>query len=54
MADDDQVRELQERLIETTAEMERLRAKSMTTLSGAEFMTILMVFPLILSFTILS
>ena len=53
MADEDQVKELQERLIQTTAEMERLRAKSATTLSGAEFMTILMVFPLILSFTIL-
>ena len=53
MADNEEVKALQERLIETATEMERLRAKSMTTLSGAEFMTILMVFPLILSFTIL-
>jgi len=53
VADDDQIRELQDRLIASAAEMERLKARSMTTLSGAEFMTILMVFPLILSFTIL-
>ena len=53
MADEDQVKELQERLIETAAEIERLKGKAQTTLSGAEFMTILMVFPLILSFTIL-
>ena len=53
MADEDQIRELQDRLIASAAEMERLKARSVTTLSGAEFMTILMVFPLILSFTIL-
>jgi len=53
VADEDQIRELQDRLIASAAEMERLKARSMTTLSGAEFMTILMVFPLILSFTIL-
>ena len=53
MADDEQVKELQERLIETAAEIERLKGKAQTTLSGAELMTILMVFPLILSFTIL-
>jgi len=53
MADDGQLRDLQERLIASAAEIEKLKAKSMTTLSGAEFMTILMVFPLILSFTIL-
>ena len=53
MADDDQIRELQARLIASAAEMERRKARAMTTLSGAEFMTILMVFPLILSFTIL-
>ena len=50
---DDQLTQLQERLIESTAEIERLKAKSTTTLSGAEFMTILMVFPVILSFVIL-
>jgi len=53
VTDEEQVRELQDRLIASAAEMERLKARSMTTLSGAEFMTILMVFPLILSFTIL-
>jgi len=53
MADEDQIRELQDRLIAQATEMERLKARSVTTLSGAEFMTILMVFPLILSFTIL-
>ena len=50
---DDQLTQLQERLIESTAEIERLKAKSTTTLSGTEFMTILMVFPVILSFVIL-
>ena len=50
---DDQLAQLQERLIESTAEIERLKAKSTTTLSGTEFMTILMVFPVILSFVIL-
>ena len=53
MADDEQVRELQDRLIASAAEMERLKSRALTTLSGTEFMTILMVFPLILSFTIL-
>jgi hypothetical protein len=53
MADEEQVRELQDRLIAQAGEMERLKARSVTTLSGAEFMTILMVFPLIMSFTIL-
>lgn len=53
MADEDQIRELQDRLIASAAEMERLKSRALTTLSGTEFMTILMVFPLILSFTIL-
>ena len=53
MADEEQVRELQDRLIAQAGEMERLKARSVTTLPGAEFMTILMVFPLIMSFTIL-
>ncbi len=53
MADEEQVRELQDRLIAQAGAMERLKARSVTTLSGAEFMTILMVFPLIMSFTIL-
>jgi len=53
VADDEQVRELQDRLIASAAEMERLKSRALTTLSGTEFMTILMVFPLILSFTIL-
>jgi len=53
VADEDQIRELQDRLIASAAEMERLKSRALTTLSGTEFMTILMVFPLILSFTIL-
>ena len=53
MADEDQIRELQDRLIASATEMERLKSRALTTLSGTEFMTILMVFPLILSFTIL-
>ena len=53
MADEDQIRELQDRLIASAAEMERLKSRALTTLSGTEFMTILMVFPLIMSFTIL-
>jgi phosphoglycerol transferase MdoB-like AlkP superfamily enzyme len=53
VADEDQIRELQDRLIASATEMERLKSRALTTLSGTEFMTILMVFPLILSFTIL-
>tara|TARA_Y100000296_G_C4953590_1_gene147405 strand:+ start:58 stop:204 length:147 start_codon:yes stop_codon:yes gene_type:complete len=39
-----------EQLIEARVEIERLKAKSSTTLSGTEFLTLLFVLPVILSF----
>ena len=50
---DDRIDALQKQLLESTAEIERLKAKATTTLSGAEFMTIIMVFPIIASFVLL-
>jgi hypothetical protein len=49
MAADD----LQERLLEQAREIERLKGKSSTTLSGTEFLTILFLFPMILAFVCL-
>ena len=39
-----------EQLIEARVEIERLKAKSSTTLTGTEFLTLLFVLPVILSF----
>ena len=53
MAEDryeESIGELRERLLATSAEIERLKAKTSTTLTGSEFLTILMVWPLMLSF----
>ena len=47
---EERVEDLRERLMDATTEVERLRAKTATTLSGSEFLTILMVWPLMLSF----
>ena len=45
--------DITERLIQQTAEIERLRAKTSTTLSGTEFITLIFVLPVIISFTVL-
>ena len=42
-----------EQLIEARVEIERLKAKSATTLSGTEFLTLLFVMPVILSFVLM-
>jgi len=42
-----------EQLIQARVEIERLKGKSSTTLSGTEFLTLLFVLPIILSFVIL-
>ena len=49
MAADD----LQERLLDQAREIERLKAKTSTTLSGLQFLTIIFVFPLLIAFTIM-
>jgi hypothetical protein len=43
----------QDRLMSQAAEIERLKAKTSTTLTGTEFITLLFVLPVILSFTAL-
>ena len=48
-----QERDITEELIQARVEIERLKAKSSTTLSGTEFLTLLFVLPIILSFVIL-
>ena len=45
--------DLQERLLEQAREIERLKAKTSTTLTGTEFLTIIFVFPLLMGFVIL-
>ena len=45
--------DIQERLLEQAREIERLKAKTSTTLSGTEFLTIIFLFPLIMAFVIL-
>ena len=42
-----------ERLNQQTAEIERLKAKTSTTLTGTEFITLIFVLPVIISFTVL-
>ena len=43
----------QDELIEARVEIERLKAKTSTTLSGTEFLTLIFVLPIILSFVCL-
>ena len=45
--------DLQEKLLDSVREIERLKAKTSTTLSGTEFLTIIFLFPLIMAFVIL-
>ena len=44
---------LQDRLVNQAVEIERLKAKSSTTLTGTEFITFIFVLPVIISFTCL-
>jgi hypothetical protein len=48
-----QEQDITEQLIQARVEIERLKGKSSTTLSGTEFLTLLFVLPIILSFVIL-
>ncbi len=48
-----QKQDITEQLIEAKIEIERLKGKSSTTLSGTEFLTLLFVLPIILSFVVL-
>ena len=54
MADEEEKKpDLTEELIQARVEIERLKAKTSTTLTGTEFLTLLFVLPIILSFVIL-
>ena len=44
---------LTEALIQARVEIERLKAKTSTTLSGTEFLTIIFVFPMVMAFVVL-
>ena len=46
-------RNITEELVEARIQIERLKAKSSTTLTGTEFLTLLFVLPIILSFVCL-
>ena len=46
-------RSITEELIEARVEIERLKAKTSTTLSGTEFLTLLFMMPIILSFVLM-
>jgi glucan phosphoethanolaminetransferase (alkaline phosphatase superfamily) len=48
-----QERDFNEELLQARVEIERLKAKTSTTLSGTEFLTLLFVLPIILSFVCL-
>ena len=48
-----QERDFAEELLQARVEIERLKAKTSTTLSGTEFLTLLFVLPIILSFVCL-
>jgi hypothetical protein len=48
-----QERDFNEELLQARVEIERLKAKTTTTLSGTEFLTLLFVLPVILSFVCL-
>ena len=45
--------DIRDELLEARVEIERLKAKTSTTLSGTEFLTLLFVLPIILSFVCL-
>ena len=46
-------RNIAEQLVEARVEIERLRSKSSTTLTGTEFLTILFMMPIIISFVLM-
>tara|TARA_Y100000034_G_scaffold18655_1_gene20719 strand:+ start:106 stop:423 length:318 start_codon:yes stop_codon:yes gene_type:complete len=48
-----QEQDITEQLIQARVEIERLKGKTSTTLSGTEFLTLLFVLPIILSFVVL-
>ena len=48
-----QEQDITEQLIQARVEIERLKGKTSTTLTGTEFLTLLFVLPIILSFVIL-
>ena len=45
--------DITEQLIEARVEIERLKARSSTTLTGSEFLTLLFMMPIILSFVLM-
>ena len=45
--------EITEQLIQARVEIERLKSKSSTTLSGTEFLTLLFMMPIIISFVLM-
>ncbi len=53
MASEQSIQELREELAEAREEIANLRVKATTTLSGTEFLTLLMVGPVIAAFVIL-
>ena len=53
MASERSIQELREELAEAREEIANLRVKATTTLSGTEFLTLLMVGPVIAAFVIL-
>jgi hypothetical protein len=46
-------RDITEQLVEARVEIERLKNKSSTTLTGTEFLTLLFMMPIILSFVLM-
>jgi len=48
-----QERDLTEELIQARVEIERLKSKTSTTLSGTEFLTLLFMMPIIISFVLM-
>jgi len=48
-----QERDITEELIQARVEIERLKSKTSTTLSGTEFLTLLFMMPIILSFVLM-
>lgn len=51
MAQEEQ--DITEQLIQARVEIERLRGRTSTTLSGTEFLTLLFVMPIIISFVLM-
>jgi len=52
MAQDEQ-NDIVQQLVDARVEIERLRGKTSTTLSGTEFLTLLFMMPIILSFVLM-